>query len=151
VSGQTAPSVFEGVLAGEKSLLQRAKHAALFCAGVAYQTFKDGLEQQQEVSAAISDMMTDIFAAESAVLRTEKLLDAGRGEAAHWMTQALVQETMSKVEQSAISSLSGSSEGPALDQQVKGVKKFLHFTPRNAIALRRSIAGKLRAAERYIL
>jgi butyryl-CoA dehydrogenase len=151
VSAQSFGDAPQGPLAAERNLLHRSKQATLFCAGVAYQRFKDELEQQQEVSAAISDMVMAIFAAESATLRTEKLMTHGRGETARPMTAVLVQDSVSEVERHAVAALAACSEGAVLDQQLKAVRRALHPTPVNTVGLRRAIAGRLRAAERYVV
>jgi butyryl-CoA dehydrogenase len=140
-----------GPLAAERNSLSRGKQATLFCAGVAYQRFGGELEHQQEISAAISDMAMEIFAAESALLRTEKLLARGRGESARQMTQVLAQDALSNVERYAVIALAACSEGAALDQQLKAVRQALQRRPVNTVNLRRAIAAKLRASERYVV
>jgi butyryl-CoA dehydrogenase len=151
MAGQNFGGAPEAPLAAEKNLLHRAKQATLFCAGVAYQRFQDELEQQQEVSAAISDMVMAIFAAESATLRTGKLMARGRGEVARQMTEVLVRDSVSEAERHAVAALAACSEGAALDQQLGAVRRALRFTPVNAVGLRRAISAKLRASERYLV
>jgi butyryl-CoA dehydrogenase len=141
----------DGPLAAEKDLLSRAKQATLFCAGITYQRFQEAIDQQQEVNAAISDMVMEVFAAESAVLRTEKLLARGRGEAALQMTQVLVRDAVGNAERHAMTALAASSEGAALDQQLMAVRRCLQNRPVNAVSLRREIATRLRAAEKYVI
>jgi alkylation response protein AidB-like acyl-CoA dehydrogenase len=151
VSQQTFSDSAEGPLAAAKNLLARAKQATLFCAGVAYRRYQQELEQQQEVSAAISDMAMEIFAAESALLRTAKLLAAGRGEVARAMTEVLAHDAVSNVARHAMTALAACSEGGALEEQLQAVRRTLQGKPVNTVALRRAIAAKLRAAERYVI
>jgi Acyl-CoA dehydrogenase, C-terminal domain len=151
VSQNRLEETSEGPLAAEKNLLSRAKQVMLFCAGVAYERFKDELDEQQEVSAAISDMVMEIFAAESAVLRTEKLLARGRGEVAEQMTRVLVEDAVGSVEWHAATALAACTAGVALDQQLAAVRRTLQHRPVNAVELRRAIAERLRAAEKYVL
>jgi hypothetical protein len=151
VLGGRVEEPHEGPFASERNLLQRAKQTTLFCAGVAYQRFQTELEQQQEVSAAVSDMVMAIFAAESALLRAEKLVARGRGEAARQMTVVVVQDAVREIERQATTALAACGEGAALDQQLAAVRRMLQHTPANTIALRRAIAGRLRAAERYVV
>jgi butyryl-CoA dehydrogenase len=151
VSGGPVGKSPEGPFANERNLLRRSKQATLFCAGVAYQRFQSELEQQQEVSAAVSDMVMAIFAAESALLRAEKLIARGRGEAARQMTVVLVQDAVGEIERHATTALAACAEASALDQQLAAVRKMLRHTPLNTIALRREIAGRLRTAEKYVV
>lgn len=141
----------EGPLASEKALLEKAKQVALFCAGVAYTRFKEELEQQQEVSAAVSDMVMEIFAAESCLLRAEKLLARGRGEAAKRMTQVLVEDAVTNLERHARTALAACSEQQGLDQQLAAVRQTLQHTPVNTVNLRRTIAANLRTTEKYVI
>jgi butyryl-CoA dehydrogenase len=121
----------EGPLAAERGLLHQAKQATLFCAA--------------------SDMVMAIFAAESALLRSEKLLARGRGEVARQMTVVLAQEAAATVERHAVTVLAACSKGATLDKQLAAVRGTLRHTPADAVALRRSIAARLRAAERYLV
>jgi butyryl-CoA dehydrogenase len=151
VSQQTFSDTAKGPLAAAKNQLARAKQVALFCAGVAYRRFQHELEQQQEVSAAISDMVMEIFAAESALLRTEKLLAQGRGAVAQSMSEVLTHDAVSNAGRHAMTALAACTEGAALEEQLKAVGRTLQGKPVNTVALRRAIAAKLRAAERYVI
>ena len=68
-------------LAHEAELLAAVKKIALFTAGVASQRFMAALQEQQEVMADLADIITQVFALESALLRARKLAGAGRGPA----------------------------------------------------------------------
>jgi hypothetical protein len=96
-------------------------------------------------------MVMAIFAAESALLRAEKLASRGRGEAARQMTAVLVQDAIAEIERQATTALAACGDGSALDQQLGAVRKALRHTPLSTIALRREIAGRLRTAEKYVV
>jgi len=66
------------LLAREAEVLTSAKKIALFAAGVASQRFMAALEEQQEVMADLADMIAQVYALESALLRARKLASAGR-------------------------------------------------------------------------
>jgi len=59
----------EQVLAREAEVLVAARKIALFAAGVASQRFMNELQDQQEVMADLADMIAQVFAMESALLR----------------------------------------------------------------------------------
>ncbi len=61
-------------LAQEKMLVQNAKKIGLLAAGLAAQRYGTKLETEQEVLVNIADIVNNIFAMESAVLRTEKAI-----------------------------------------------------------------------------
>ncbi len=140
-----------GPLAAEKALVASAKKVALLCLGVAYQKYLDKIEQQQEVLAGITDISMNVFAMESAVLRTQKLLDHGKGENASDMVSVFVREAMETVESAARTVLAACSEGDALRTNLAVLKRFTKFEPVNAIAVRQKIAGRLLAADRYVV
>src|SRR6266545_2586764 len=60
-------------LATARALLVNAKKLALFVAGVAFQKFGEKLIEEQEIVASISDIIIDVYLAESALLRTLKV------------------------------------------------------------------------------
>ncbi len=68
----------EGPLAAEYELLAQAKKLTLFAAGSATQKYMTKLADEQEVMGAIADMIIEVFAMESAILRAEKM-SAGKG------------------------------------------------------------------------
>src|SRR5208283_4649998 len=63
----------------ELSLLHNAKKIALLTLGVAHQKYGAQLEQQQEIIMNLSDIIMEVFAMESALLRSRKLTAAGGG------------------------------------------------------------------------
>ncbi|MBA2645846.1 MAG: acyl-CoA dehydrogenase family protein, partial [Pyrinomonadaceae bacterium] len=71
----------EGVLANEMRLAQNAKKVALMILGTAAQKYMMALSEQQEILMGAADIITDAYAMESAILRTQKL-HAAQGESA---------------------------------------------------------------------
>ncbi|MGB7547776.1 MAG: acyl-CoA dehydrogenase family protein, partial [Terracidiphilus sp.] len=69
-------------LAREAEVLAGVKKIALFAAGVASQRFLNALQEEQEVMGELADMIMQVYAFESALLRARKLAVAGRGSAA---------------------------------------------------------------------
>ena len=82
-------------LAREAAVLAAMKKMALFAAGVASQRFITGLEEQQEIMADLADMISEVYALESALLRAQKMARAGRNsaEVAAAMTGLLADES----------------------------------------------------------
>ena len=65
-------------LAHEAAVLAAVKKMTLFAAGVASQRFMTALEEQQEIMADLADMISQVFALESALVRAQKIASAGR-------------------------------------------------------------------------
>ncbi len=138
-------------LARETAVLAAVKKLALFAAGVASQRFMTGLEEQQEVMADLADMISQVYALESALLRAQKLARAGRGSAdvAAAMTGLLADEAMGLAEQAARRVLAACAEGDALRTQLAILRRLARFTPADVVALSHVVAQHAIALERY--
>src|SRR5216117_1656915 len=73
LSGPSLGDEVEGLLAEEQKLVASAKKLGLFAAGAATQKYMQGIQDQQEIMGAIADMVMEIYAMESALLRTQKI------------------------------------------------------------------------------
>jgi alkylation response protein AidB-like acyl-CoA dehydrogenase len=137
----------------EARVLAAARKIALFAAGVASQRFMTELDQQQEVMADLADMIGQIFAFESALLRARKLAAAGRGTqaAAAGMTGLLAEETMALAELAARRILAACGEGDALRTQLAILRRLARHVPADSVALTRKVARACLEADRYPL
>ena len=61
-------------LAQEKYLVENAKKIGLLAVGLAAQKYGKALEKEQEILVNIADIISNVYAMESAVLRTEKAI-----------------------------------------------------------------------------
>jgi alkylation response protein AidB-like acyl-CoA dehydrogenase len=129
----------------EMRLVANAKKIGLLAMGLAYQKFALDLEKQQEVLMGISDIVMEIFAMESVLLRTRK-----NGAGAE-MAAVFLRDAMARVEFSARAVLAACSEGDSLRTNMAVLRRFAKYEPVNAIELRRKIAHRLLAAERYLV
>ncbi|MFD0714605.1 acyl-CoA dehydrogenase family protein [Paenibacillus sp. GCM10027626] len=143
---------FDGTLEEERHLIQMAKKIFLMAGGSAVQKYQLKLEQEQEVLAALADMMIQIYAMESALLRTNKQI-ASRGEEkaaqAIAMTQVFVHETFAVIEGLAREALSAMEAGDTLRTQLSVLKKLTRRSPLNTVHAKRGIAARVLAAEAF--
>jgi butyryl-CoA dehydrogenase len=139
------------LLAREAEVLTAAKKIALFAAGVASQRFMAALEEQQEVMADLADMIAQVYALESALLRARKLAGKAAAEVAASMTGLLAEETMALAEQAARRVLAASAEGDLLRTQMAILKRLARYTPADTVALSRGVARHCIQLERYPL
>jgi alkylation response protein AidB-like acyl-CoA dehydrogenase len=142
-----------GVLADEHMAVTMAKKAVLFAAGVAVQKYLDNIDEQQEVLAGIADLVIETFAMESLLLRARRAVDReGASPAALKvaMTQVYISDAVPRIEAAARSVLAAVDEGDTLRTQLAGLRRFLRYTPKNTVALRRMIAGHLLQHGRYV-
>jgi butyryl-CoA dehydrogenase len=155
----TQPPSFESgedsgeLLAREAEVLASAKKLALFAAGVASQRFMTALEEQQEVMADLADIIAQIYALESGLLRARKLASTGAASAkvAAAMTGLLAEETMAMAEQGTRRVLAACAEGDLLRTQLAILRRLARYTPADSVALSRAVARYSIQADRYPL
>ena len=140
-------------LAREAELLAAVKKMALFAAGVASQRFMTALQDQQEVMADLADIIMQVYALESAVLRARKLAEAkgSTSEVATAMTGLLADESMGLAELAARRVLAACADGDLLRTQLAVLRRLARFTPADAVGLSRTVARHCVQLERYPL
>src|SRR6202795_5070782 len=147
-SFEDAPS---GRFAEEEGSLAQAKKVFLLASGTAVQKFREALAEQQEVVAALSDIVMDVYAMESALRRAQKS-SASRGESASAMVdaaRAFIYDAMDRVEKQARTALAGTVDGDTLVTQLAVLRRFAKHSPLDTIALRRRVADAVLAQDRY--
>ena len=137
------------LLAREAEVLAAVKKIALFAAGVASQRFMTALQEQQEVMADLADIITQVYALESSLLRARKLAGRSAGDVAAAMTGLLADETMGLAECAARRVLAACAEGDLLRTQLALLRRLARFTPADAVGLSRSVARHCIHAEKY--
>ena len=98
----------------------------------------------------VSDMLMEILAMESALLRSRKLNALQKGPNAADMTSVFLCEGMDRVEVLCRAVLGNCLAGHALQHAMSSLHDLAHYAPADTIKLRREIAGRLIAAERYL-
>jgi len=142
----------ETPLALQEHMVRMMKKTALMVAGVAAQKYMEKLEQEQEVLALISDMIIEIFAMESGLLRALKVVDRVGEEKAKLYVNAVkvyVNDMVLKVEAWAKQAMARVEEAEALRTQLMAVKKLCRYQPIDTVALRREIAERVCEIEAY--
>ncbi|WP_028596310.1 acyl-CoA dehydrogenase family protein [Paenibacillus assamensis] len=150
VPGQT----FEGTLEHEAHLLSMAKKIFLMIGGLAVQKYAMELDKQQEVLSNLADVMILVYAMESALLRTRKMIaKIGEAKAAHAieMTKVYIHEAFDDVDRFAKEALATMETGDVLRTQLSILKKLTRNTPMDTVAMKRGIAARVIGAEKYIV
>ncbi|AOL35677.1 MULTISPECIES: acyl-CoA dehydrogenase family protein [Geobacillus] len=143
-----------GALEQEKYLVRNAKKIALMVAGLAAQKYGQRIEEEQEVLVNIADIVSNIYAMESALLRTEKAIQASGEEKnkQKWLyTQIFCQEAFNEIEAHAKETLVAVEQGDTLRMMLAALRRLTRHTPINVIAKKREAAAALIEAERYIV
>ena len=141
-------------LAQEKELVANAKKIGILVAGLAAQRFGTKLEAEQEVLVNIANIANNLFAMESAVLRTEKAIGRDGEEKASQKllyTQIFTQEAFIEIEQAAKETLIAAVDGDNQRMMISALRKLTRYTPYNLIDKKREASVKLIEAEKYVL
>ncbi len=140
-----------GPFAEEEKSLEQAKKIFLLASGTAMQKFREQLAEQQEIVAALADIVMDVYAMESTLRRAQKA-SAARGEAASVMgdaARAFIYDAMDRVEKDARTALAATAEGDTLITQLAVLRRFAKHAPVDTIAIRRRVAEAVLAQDRY--
>jgi len=132
-------------------LVHNAKQIALLTIGAAHEKHGAQLEAQQEVVMNISDIIIEILAMESASLRSQKLAAAGKGTNAADICAVYLRDAIRRVETFARTAVSACSEGTRLSGLLNAIHGYAGHVPLNSVALRRKIAARLLASEKYVV
>jgi hypothetical protein len=133
----------------EDRLVRNAKTTALFTLAVAHEKYGAQLEKQQEVIMNLSDILLEVFAMESSLLRSKKLTPSGKSGSALDICAVSLRDAAVRIEGFSRTVLSACCEGDLLRKHLATVRRFADHTPVNSIALRRQIAARLLSSERY--
>lgn len=128
----------------EKEMLVKLKKAFLMVAGKAVEKYGMEIEAEQELLMSAADMMMEIYAAESALLRAEKLVQQRGEEAVQQeirMVQLYFHQAAEKIAQGGREAIYSFAEGDEQRMMLMGLKRFTKaINPVNVKNLRRSIA-----------
>jgi alkylation response protein AidB-like acyl-CoA dehydrogenase len=118
------------------------KKVALVVLGTAMQTYGEKLTEQQELLTLASDIIIDVFAAESVVLRAAQIPPnhSSIGVAA---AEVYVADAAGRVEIAARTALAAMAEGDNLRTLLAALRRVLKPAPVNTVARRRQIADAI--------
>jgi alkylation response protein AidB-like acyl-CoA dehydrogenase len=152
LAGPSFEEAPEGVLADETRVVANAKKMFLQAAGGAVQKFREKLADEQELIAALSNIVMEIYAMESCLLRAQKAAAAKGESATQTMLDAarvFIAEAAERVEHEARRAVTAVNEGDMLTTQMAVLKRFGKRAPVDTIALRRGVAAAIQAQDRY--
>jgi alkylation response protein AidB-like acyl-CoA dehydrogenase len=134
----------------ELLLVKSAKAMTLASIAAANRAYGDGARNEQEVIALIADMVMDVYAMESALLRTQRLLtDRGIEKISVQadITRVFARDAASRIERAALAVASETAD----DNCTATIEELAHRSPMKSIAARRRIAEGVIDAGRYYL
>ncbi|ALM07397.1 acyl-CoA dehydrogenase [Sediminicola sp. YIK13] len=144
---------YSELFAEEKDVLARLKKVFLMVAGAAVQKYGPELENHQQLMLSASDILIEVYMAESTLLRTEK--NAKRfGEDAQAtqiaMSKLYLYTAVDTIIQKGKEAIVSFAEGDEQRMMLMGLKRFTKYTNQpNVVALRTQIADQVAAANGY--
>ncbi len=142
----------ESLFAAEKKIIKNLKKATLMVAGSAVQKLMMSLSKEQEILMNIADMAGYVYIAESALLRTEKLVSLKGEEACEGQLNLMriyFVEAVDAVQKAGKEALWAFAEGDEQRMMLVGLKRFTKMEPFNVKAARQQVAQQLIAANKY--
>lgn len=135
----------------KKKLIVNFKKAVLMIAGAALQKFMTTFNDEQEILMDIADMIMITYAAESMLLRVEKLEGMGHENVTAFkdMLNVYMYDAASQMNKFGIDAVNAFAEGDEQQAMLMGMKRFTKTAPVNAKAARRRIADQMIEANKY--
>jgi alkylation response protein AidB-like acyl-CoA dehydrogenase len=152
LAGPSFEETPDGVLAEETKTIANAKKMFLQAAGGAVQKFREKLADEQELIGALSNVVMEIYAMESTLLRAQKAA-ASKGEASAAVmidaAKVFISDAAERVDHEAKRAIAAVHEGDMLTTQMAVLKRFGKRPAVDTIALRRRIAAAVQSQDRY--
>ena len=141
----TLPTPSAEPLGEQAAAVAAFKKTAVMVLGLAMQRYGKQLSDEQEVLSSAADILTDAYAAESAVARARQAAGDAPRTAALQADAAcvLVDGAAVRIEGAARAALAAMAEGDTLRMQLAGLRRLLKVTPVNAVAMRRRLSDAL--------
>ena len=148
--GSSSPEYFEA----KHKVIVNFKKSILMVAGAALQKFMDKFADEQEIIMNLADMLTYTYAAESMMLRVEKLTgmyDEEKAEIYKDMLDVFFYDVAPKMNKFGIDAVNSFAEGDEHMGMLMGMKRFTKIAAVNVVAARRKIADRMIEANKYNL
>jgi len=142
----------DGLFSGEYKYIKGFKKAILMTAGAAVQKLMMQLAKEQEVIMYLSDMLIELYASESVLLRVDQLVrsqgDTGNEEKIA-IAKTYIFDAASRIYQAGRNAINAFAEGDEKRMMLMGLKRFTKTEEFNTVAARRSIAEKIIKENKY--
>lgn len=131
---------YSAFMSEEKAIIANLKKVFLMVSGAALQKYMMDIEKQQHLLLNASEILNQIYMAESAVLRAEKYFAPDSVEAA--MAQLNLYKAVEKIITAAKEGIISFAEGDEQRMMLSGLRRFTKYTNHpNVVALTEKIAA----------
>jgi alkylation response protein AidB-like acyl-CoA dehydrogenase len=137
------PAETGAAFAEEGRTVASFKKAALMVLGLAMQTYREKIAEQQEVLMHLADMLIDTYSAESVLLRASANANASpAGSLQADAARVFINDAAMRIDASARQALAAMVDGDMLRTTVAALRRLFKQMPINTAALRRRIADE---------
>ena len=144
---------YSETLSEEKAMIAKLKKVFLMVAGSAVQKFGPQLEEHQQLLLAASDILIEVYMAESAILRAEKNAKKNGADSQKYeiaMAKLYLYNAVDTITMKAKEGIVSFAEGDEQRMMLMGLKRFTKYQNQpNVVELRTMIAEKLTAENKY--
>ncbi len=144
---------FSELLSEEKDMIKKLKKVFLMVAGAAAQKFGTELEEHQQLLLASSDILIEVYMAESAILRAEKnakRLGEEKQNVQIAMAKLKLYNAVEKINKKAKEGIISFAEGDEQKMMLMGLKRFTkYYNYPNVVQLRTIIADRVISDNTY--
>lgn len=144
---------YSALFSEEKNIIKNLKKLFLMVAGAALQKYGEEIEKHQQLMLAASDILIQIYLAESAILRAEKLAKKEGEEAVKEqiaMAKLNLFHAIDVIETAGKHSIISFSTGDEQRMMLMGLKRYIKYVNMpNIIELRNIIADKVIKENKY--
>ena len=144
---------FSEVLSEEKAMIEKLKKVFLMVAGAAVQKYGPDLEEHQQLLMAASNILIEIYMAESAVLRTEKNFKRFGEDSQTYqiaMSKLYLYNAVDIILKNAKEGIVSFAEGDEQRMMLMGLKRFTKYQNQpNVVAIRNNISEKIQKENKY--
>ena len=144
---------FSELLSEEKGMISKLKKVFLMISGKAVQTYGMDLENHQQLVLAAAEVMIEVYMAESAILKAEKiasLTSEKEAEEQIAMAKLCLNQAVNKITEKGKEAIIYFSDGDEARMMLMGLKRFTKYTNNpDAITLRKTIASKVIEENKY--
>ncbi len=141
------------LFAEEKHIIKNLKKLFLMVAGAILQKYGEKIDEHQQLMLACSDILIQIYMAESAILRAEKLAKKnGEDQVKEQIAMAKLNlfHAIDVIETAGKHSIISFAEGDEQRMMLMGLKRYIKYTNMpNIIELRNIIADKVTEENKY--
>jgi len=151
-SSESQKTPDSGLLALQDHYLKACKKIFLLAAGIAANQLMMALEQEQEVVALLADMVMEIYAMESGLLRAQKVLKKKGGTTADYHAAAVkvyINDTLPGILNRAKQVVAFVEKKDQLSRLYGAIDTLADYQPMDTIPLRRFIADKVIKGKKY--